>query len=217
MERRTKLEILNLILVAAKEQTFPSEERIAASEVGRKALTIYNKLRVRLITEFPWPFALKRVPLLLSPERPISTWTYYYYLPPNFGHDWDVYANQPNYQYPSSYDFSVYRGYFDTVYGESEATLEAGFVASNMTDLKMLYTRSDIQEHEFTTQYIRALEYEGALELMYQRNTNPAKLALLEKRMEKKISDAKRLQSISLPVRRKLGPTQMYARAVRGV
>lgn len=218
MERRTKLEIINLILLAAEERTFRTLTEVTNSELGNKALTIYNKVRVRLLSEFPWPFALKRVPLQMADFVPISTWSFSYHKPVDFGKDWDLYANTPNYIYPSVYDFSIYKGYFALAdeYGGSEARQEGPYIVSNITDLKMLYTSTAMTPETFETQFIRAMEYEGALELMRQRNTDPVVRAAITQELSKKEVSAKRTQSNSVPYKKKLGPTQMSARVFRG-
>ena len=212
MERRTKIELVNLILDAASEPTFSTLEQAAEQEVGQRAIGIYEKLIRRLIIEFPWPFALKRVPLLLSNERPLTTWSYYYHLPNDYGMAWDVYANNPSYVFPSTYDFSIYDGYFSSSYGDSAGVLEGDFLASNMTDLKMYYTHTDSPPEKFPTLFNMVLEYEGGLQLAIRRGMPMDKYEHLKKEYESKKSHAKKLQSVTLPKRRKIGPTQMSTR-----
>ena len=216
MERRTKLDIINLALGDASESPFLTIEAATKALVGRKILSIYDKMLHRQLTRFPWSFALKRFELNRAVEEPLTTWSYYYHFPSNYAMAWDVYSNQPNYRYPTSYDYSVYTGYFETQHEEVGAVQEGGFVASNFTSLKMYYTRDDVEPHEFTTQFIDVMERECALELAIQRNMPRDKFDKLEQRFEKHISEAKQLESMTLPKRKKIGPSTMRSRVMWG-
>lgn len=208
----TKLGILNLILAAAKQRTFATEEELLNSSLGRKANTLYLKWVKRSLTYYPWSFAIRRKSLILSDVTPLTTWSYYYEFPPDKAQVWDIYTNFPNFVIPPTYDFSIYDGYFSTSQDRGEAANENGFIASNLSELKVLYTSTDVQPCDFVEEFVDALEREAAIELSYQLGTPPEKFASVMKYLEDKKQRAEALQSQSNPTRKTMGRGRIVGR-----
>lgn len=199
MNKLTELDLVNLILSASLNNEFSSIEKAQRTSIGAKAITIYRKLVPRLLSEFPWPFALRRKRLERASETPLSRWSYFYKLPVEYGHDWDVYSENPNFNPPSTYDYSVYKGFFNSGDYDSLAVLESGYVASNLTDLSMLFTLNNPRIETFPVHFIEVLEARGGVELASKSNIEPRKFAQIKAVWDEMQNKAKSSQSMSLP------------------
>lgn len=77
----SKVEIWNMALRAVGVSTTIAEEDERSAEAAA-CRDVYDEVLTTMLSEFPWPFALRRTTLALVEERPVDEWGYAYRYPP---------------------------------------------------------------------------------------------------------------------------------------
>lgn len=212
--RRSKLDYINLFLANAQLSTFKSLGDAAKSDYGRRAISIYDKNVERLLSEFPWPFAIRNRNLTRLPDKVLSSWTYVYQIPEDKAQIWDVYVNEANFDFPSTYDSSVYSGFFETPVSKGLAAQEEGYIVSNLSNLKAAITTIEVPAEKFHIHFQKVLERTCSIEMARQSNVDMERLIELKQSFEKDNEDSKRLQSMENPGPATLGPSRMLTRTL---
>ena len=177
---RTRLDWVNQVLSNCRLDQYTSLEEMAKSEFGRKAIHAYDLSKEWSLSMYPWPFAMRRERLVRAQEVPLTTWSFYYHFPNNYGHAWDIYAEEPNFQFNNFTELSVYSGFFDQR-GDSLATMEGEYIGSDLEQLTMLYTRTDVDEALFSPHFASVVEKEASLRFALQTNMDASQFSTLQK------------------------------------
>ena len=212
MNNRSQIEILNYILESSLNKSFSSMEALQKTSVGRKAIGVYNRIVSRTLSRFPWPFAHREEVLQQAAERPKSRWSFYYNLPPSYGHAWDLFSISPNITYPTTYAYQSVTPFFSDEQFQNIAVLEGPYVATNLASPHMLYTIKNPPIQDWSEEFVTVVEAEGAIMLGHQSNIEVRKLQNLERYWTQQKKAAQTSQSMALPRR-----TRVQSRALSNV